>query len=128
MKHTYLFVMALVLFSCSPGPEIIKNQNWGAALGTSYSLTYLSDTHLDFQKEIDSVFAAVNQSLSTYIPSSDISKINRGDSTLVVDAMFRDIFQLSKEVYEKTNGYFDPTVGVCGRCLGFRAWKTNGPG
>ncbi len=119
MKHTYLFVIALVFFSCSSGPGLIKNQNSGAALGTSYNLTYLSDSRLDFQKEIDSVFAAVNQSLSTYIPSSDISKINRGDSTLVVDAMFRDIFELSKEVYEKTNGYFDPTVGVLVDAWGF---------
>lgn len=119
MRYTYLTVIALVLFSCSSGPEIIKNQDAGGALGTSYSLTYLSDEPLGFQKEVDSVFAAVNRSLSTYIPTSDISKINRGDSTLTVDAMFRDIFDLSKEVYEKTDGYFDPTVGVLVDAWGF---------
>jgi thiamine biosynthesis lipoprotein len=74
---------------------------------------------LDFQKGIDSVFAAVNRSLSTYIPSSDISKINCGDSTLTVDAMFRDVFELSKEVCKKTGGYFDPTVGVLVDAWGF---------
>ncbi len=120
MKYTYLPLIALLLFSCAPDrPEIFKNQNVGGALGTSYSLTYLSDKQLDFQKEIDSVFDAVNQSLSTYIPNSDISKINRGDSTVVVDAMFRDVFELSKEIYEKTDGYFDPTVGVLVDAWGF---------
>jgi len=119
-KYICLPIIALLLFSCSPDrPEIFKNQNSGEALGTSYNLTYLSDKQLDFQKEIDSVFDAVNHSLSTYIPNSDISKINRGDSTLVVDAMFRDVFELSKEIYDKTGGYFDPTVGVLVDAWGF---------
>lgn len=120
MKYTYLPLIALLLFSCSPDrPKIYKNENAGGALGTSYSLTYLSDKPLDFHKEIDSVFDAVNHSLSTYIPNSDISKINRGDSTLVVDAMFRDVFELSKEIYQKTEGYFDPTVGGLVDAWGF---------
>ncbi len=120
MKYTYFSLIALLLFSCSPDRRgIFKNQNTGGALGTSYSITYLSDKQLDFQKEIDSVFDTVNRSLSTYIPNSDISKINRGDSTLVVDAMFRDVFELSKEIYEKTEGYFDPTVGVLVDAWGF---------
>ncbi|HET8736884.1 MAG TPA: FAD:protein FMN transferase [Pricia sp.] len=123
MKYTYLLATALAFFSCSRTPEIIKNVSVGTALGTSYSLIYLSDRPLDFQREIDSVFAAVNRSLSTYIPTSDISKINRGDSTLVVDAMFRDVFRISKEVHEKTDGYFDPTVGVLVDAWGFGPGK-----
>lgn len=120
MKYTLLALFFLLVYSCTPdAPKIVKNQNVGAALGTSYSLTYLSNRQLDFQREIDSVFDAVNHSLSTYIPNSDISKINRGDSTLVVDAMFRDVFNLSKEIYEETNGYFDPTVGVLVDAWGF---------
>ncbi|MGB7392823.1 MAG: FAD:protein FMN transferase [Pricia sp.] len=119
MKYFGFSLMVLLVFSCSKSPEIIKNQSLGGALGTSYSLIYLSDRPRDFQKEIDSVFTAVNRSLSTYIPTSDISKINRGDSTVMVDAMFRDVFDLSKEVYGKTNGYFDPTVGVLVNAWGF---------
>ncbi len=91
----------------------------GGALGTSYSIIYLSDKELDYQTEIDSVFAVVNQSLSTYIPDSDISKINRGDSTLVVDHMFSEVFELSKEINGKTKGYFDPTVGTLVNAWGF---------
>lgn len=120
MKYTLLALFFLFIFSCTQNvPEIVKNQNVGAALGTSYSLIYMSNRQLDFQREIDSVFDAVNQSLSTYILDSDISKINRGDSTLVVDAMFRDVFNLSKEIYKETDGYFDPTVGVLVDAWGF---------
>ena len=125
-KQSNLVVLLLgaILFSCSPKEtKIFKNRNLGAALGTYYSLIYLSDEELDYQKEIDSVFAAVNQSMSTYIPDSDISKINQGDSTVVVDEMFQEVFQLSKDIYEKTGGYFDPTVGVLVDAWGFGPGK-----
>ena len=113
-------VLGIGLASCrQEPPQFIENVNSGAALGTSYNIIYLSDTKLNFQKGIDSVFQAINRSLSTYIPNSAISKINQGDSTLVVDQMFRDVFELSKEVSQKTNGYFDPTVGALVNAWGF---------
>jgi thiamine biosynthesis lipoprotein len=124
MRKLLLISYALFLVSCASNTStIIRNQNVGAALGTSYSIIYLADEKLDFQKEIDSVFAAINISMSTYIPDSDISKINRGDSTMVVDEMFQEVFQLSKEIYEKTDGYFDPTVGTLVNAWGFGPGK-----
>jgi thiamine biosynthesis lipoprotein len=74
---------------------------------------------LDLQLGIDSVFQAVNTSMSTYIPNSDISRINKGDSTIVVDDMFREVLAISREVYNETNGYFDPTVGILVNAWGF---------
>lgn len=119
-----ILFLSLFLSGCTPSkPEIFKNQNIGPALGTSYSIIYLSNQQLDYQQEIDSVFAVVNASLSTYIPDSDISKINKGDSTLVVDHMFQDVFALSKEVYAATKGHFDPTVGVLVDAWGFGPGK-----
>ena len=117
MKFIVSTLCMVVLGSCSP--DLYKNQSVGGALGTSYSLIYLSEEQVDYQSEIDSVFTAVNQSLSTYLPNSDISKINQGDSSIVVDAMFRDVFELSKEIYTKSDGYFDPTVGVLVNAWGF---------
>ena len=120
MIRVTLLLLTIFLVSCASDTEnLIKNRSVGAALGTSYSIIYLADKELDFQKEIDSVFRVVNQSLSTYIPTSDISKINQGDSTVVVDQMFRDVFELSKVIYQKTDGYFDPTVGVLVNAWGF---------
>ncbi len=95
----------------------------GGALGTTYHITYISDKQLDYQPEIDSVFAAINHSMSTYIQNSDISRINDGDSTVVVDQMFRDVFELSKQVHDSTDGYFDPTVGVLVDAWGFGPGK-----
>ncbi len=124
-ENLLVITICLLLFSsCTPkASEIVKNQNTGGALGTSYRLIYLADEELNFQKEIDSVFNGVNQSLSTYIPNSDISKINAGDSTIVVDKMFQEVFDLSKEIHLKTKGYFDPTVGTLVNAWGFGPGK-----
>ena len=97
----------------------VKNTNTGGALGTSYSIIYLAKDSLNFQQGIDSVFYAVNASMSTYLPDSDISKINKGDSTVIVDQMFEEVFTIAKEVYAATDGYFDPTVGVLVNAWGF---------
>ncbi len=95
------------------------NHTSGGALGTSYNITYLLPREMDLQKDIDSVFSAVNHSLSTYQTDSDISRINKGDTTVVIDQMFKDVFVLSKEIHTLTNGYFDPTVGVLVNAWGF---------
>lgn len=120
MKQYVILVLCGLLLSCkSDKKEVIKNQSTGGVFGTSFSIIYLSKDRLDYQQQIDSVFKVVNQSLSTYIPDSDISKINLGDSTLQVDHMFKDVFALSREIYKKTKGYFDPTVGTLVNAWGF---------
>ncbi|MBT8206249.1 MAG: FAD:protein FMN transferase [Eudoraea sp.] len=120
IKGISMGLVLVLIAACSDdqGPWE-RNFNYGGALGTSYSITYLTKEPRNYQQEIDSVFEVVNQSMSTYWPDSDISRINDGDSTLQVDHMFRDVFALSKEVYEKTKGYFDPTVGVLVNAWGF---------
>lgn len=119
MKLTGYLALFVFVSSCSLVDGTIKNTATGSALGTSYNIIYLADRKLDFQKEIDSVFEAVNTSMSTYRPDSDISRVNRGDSTVIVDQMFREVFELSKEINKRTNGYFDPTVGILVNAWGF---------
>jgi len=109
------FLRLLVLFFCfscllSCTKELVENRVSGNALGTTYSIIYYDSISKDITKDIDSVFADINASMSTYIPNSDISKINSGDSTVTVDHMFQEVFNLSKQINHKTKGYFDPTV------------------
>ncbi|HDZ07023.1 hypothetical protein LCGC14_0286350 [marine sediment metagenome] len=122
MKRYVLVVTVLLgmLQSCRQSGSVgVRNENVGGALGTSYSIISISSDKIDLQREIDSVFAVINHSLSTYIPESDISRINKGDSTVVVDEMFREVFKLSKEINKDTNGFFDPTVGTLVNAWGF---------
>lgn len=111
-------VFVLLFISCNPSkknePQVYNQE----ALGTYLSMTFFADEKKDFAKEVDSTIAAINQSMSTYIETSDISKINRGE-LITVDHMFEENFHKAKEIYEQTDAYFDPTVGLLVNYYGF---------
>lgn len=116
-------LLGSTFLACSQIPTTAKSLR-GYALGTSYNIQYTAAIPEEqVQKGIDSLLDALNQSLSTYIPQSDISKINRGDSTLVVDRHFKAVFTKATEVWQATGGYFDPTVGALVNAYGFGPGK-----
>ena len=47
-------------------------------------------------------------------PTSIISRINRNDSTVRTDEDFEHMYEVAREVSEKSNGAFDITVGTVG--------------
>lgn len=112
-------LILFVLFAACSKHEIVIID--GQALGTYYRIKYLDLGHdkKKFQKGIDSILNVINSSMSTYIPSSDISKINSGDSTIVVDEHFEKVFQKANLMWYKSQGYFDPTVGAWVNAYGF---------
>jgi len=102
----------LVLVSCKKQSKPINNFTSGEVFGTYYKIQFFDDAALDYTKQYDSLFSEVNKSISTYVPTSDISKINKGDVTILIDRHFKKVFEVSKEIYNETNGFFDPTIGV----------------
>ncbi len=118
MKKAVFLLVAIVLISCESTKSNL-NILEGNAIGTTFSIRYLDGYHISFEAKIDTLIKALNKSASTYIPSSDISKINKGDTTIVVDAFFEEIFMKSKNIYHETNGAFDPTIGILVNAWGF---------
>lgn len=116
LKPIILFFSLAFLFSCSSDEE---RSTYGEALGTTYSVQYYSDEQIPIDSALDSIFERVNQSMSTYRSSSDISRLNAGDSLVEVDSLFQEVFRLSKQVWEESGGYFDPTVGDLVNQYGF---------
>ncbi|MBL4905365.1 MAG: FAD:protein FMN transferase, partial [Flavobacteriaceae bacterium] len=119
MNRIIALLFISILISCNPQETDKTTRLEGFVFGTSYHITYVSNQQSDFQKSIDSLFYLVNKSLSTYLPTSDISKINAGDTSVVVDERFREVFHKSKRIHQETNGYFDPTVGNLVNAWGF---------
>ncbi|NND62393.1 MAG: FAD:protein FMN transferase [Flavobacteriaceae bacterium] len=117
MRFIYALIV-IVFISCG---KDTSNPNYvsGNAFGTTYNIQYYSSSDFDVEEGLDSVFYAVNKSVSTYMPSSDISKINHGDSTIIVDAIFKEVYNISEMVYTNSKGYFDPTIGVLRNAYGF---------
>lgn len=116
-----LYLIVVLLISCKTDTQPKTNVLKGNIFGTYYIVKYSnsSNKNINIQNGIDSVFNAINKSLNTYIPNSDISKINKGDTSVITDKMFQDVFKLSKKIHKESNGYFDPTVGNLRNAYGF---------
>jgi thiamine biosynthesis lipoprotein len=91
----------------------------GQTMGTTYSLTYLSQSGKNLQISVDSLLVVFNSSLSTYIPDSEISRFNRMDTLAFTLPYLPQVLNASKTVYENTAGAFDPTVGPLVNVWGF---------
>ena len=115
------YVLLLFLICCDSDYTKENKKINGFALGTSYSISYadLSLNENILEKEVDSIIQIINSSMSTYLPDSDISRINNGDSLVIVDKHFQKVYNTAKLVWKKTDGYFDPTVGALVNAYGF---------
>jgi thiamine biosynthesis lipoprotein len=102
-----------------PQAEGKKVELQGRTMGTTYSVKYLDAEGRNFQSGIDSLLVAFNLSLSTYISESEISRFNREALLKYESPFFYPVLKRSKEIYEKTGGGFDPTVGPLVNVWGF---------
>ncbi|HLO79681.1 MAG TPA: FAD:protein FMN transferase [Chitinophagaceae bacterium] len=111
-----------LLISCERGSKNTINIK-GAAQGTSYNITYLAGAYSNYRQSIDSIFKQIDLSMSTYVPGSIVSRLNRNDTTVLVDDHFATVFKKSMEVSENTKGLFDITVAPLVNAYGFGSIK-----
>lgn len=92
----------------------------GITMGViKYNIKYLDSDQRNFKNEIDSLLKDFNQSLSTYIPDSEISIFNQKGEVSLVFPYFYDVLEASAKVYKASNGAFDPTLGPLIDAWGF---------
>lgn len=95
----------------------------GFAQGTTYHITYIDSLNRDLQPEIEKILHDFDNSVSTYVPTSIISRINAGEKKVTVDKYFIACFNKAKEVWKNTEGAFDPTVYPLVNAWGFGPGK-----
>lgn len=120
MKITRLFIIVLflpILYSCESNYKKISLA--GEAQGTYYAITYFDKNGRNYQPQIDSLLRAFDLSVSLWVDESVISRINRGDTTVVPDEVFIYNFNLSKQISQQSEGYFDFTIGPLASAWGF---------
>ena len=118
MRVPFLMVCVLFFFAqCNHKANLIQIQ--GEAQGTSYNIRYFSTDNINYKDEIHSLLKAIDQSLSTYVPNSVISRINKNDTTVIVDKYFAEVFRKAQEISEKTGGVFDVTIAPVINAWGF---------
>ncbi|MCL3778764.1 FAD:protein FMN transferase [Prolixibacteraceae bacterium JC049] len=90
----------------------------GFTQGTIYHIVYEHPQGKNIKPAIEKELERFNNSLSTYIPTSTISKVNQNLS-IEVDTLFERCFQRGKEISKATNGAFDMTVMPLVNAWGF---------
>ena len=109
-------VVLFALTGCEKAPNVSQLRLSGATMGTSYHISLIADPSSTdsqaLQTDIDQLLADINQSMSTYIPSSEINRLN----TLATEQWFdvsvdlMQVLRISHEVSELSSGAFDITV------------------
>ncbi len=129
-SRIYLLVLMIAIFVVwryrQNQPKEVYLQ--GITMGViPYNIKYIDPSQQNYKREIDSLLVDFNQALSTYVPDSEISNFNKTGTIEFDFPYFYDVLSASEEVYKKTNGAFDPTVGPLIDAWGFGEGKLIGP-
>jgi thiamine biosynthesis lipoprotein len=117
-KLIFILCGSIILYSCNQSQKTTYISIGGFTQGTTYNITYESMDSTDYKKDIEYLLAEFDTSLSTYIPTSVISKINRNESTKS-DYYLNIVLKKAEEIYKITNGAFDITVAPLVNAWGF---------
>ncbi|MEM8484125.1 MAG: FAD:protein FMN transferase [Bacteroidota bacterium] len=134
VRFSFLLLLSLVLFTgCTndtpalPVDSLIQYS--GQTMGTTYNITAVASHDVTTAPKklkllTDGWLIKVNESLSTYIDTSIISRINASSDTSVwhpVDVHFVTVFERAKAIHTSTAGAFNPALGPLITAWGFGA-------
>jgi len=121
MKSLIPVLSVIILFSFSSCKKAEFDSFNGFAQGTTYSIVFEKNKTIttdSLHKKVESILHDFDMSLSLYIDSSILSRINRNED-VTVDKYFEEVFRISAEISVLTGGAFDVTVGPLVRSWGF---------
>ena len=114
--------MALVCTACLPQKELRLT---GKTMGTTYHIKVVAGwltSGADLQAQIDKRLIAINRSMSTFDPASEISRFNAITSTNEVLSISKDfsyVLQVAAKLYQLTGGAWDGTLDPLINLWGF---------
>ena len=121
-KIALCFLLLVFLTGCSAEKEVVFE---GTTMGTTYQIKiiagYFKRTS-GLKEKIDSRLHVINQSMSTYLPDSEISRFNAIQDTrekLAVSDDFLQVILAAGDIYEKTGGAWDGTIKPLVNLWGF---------
>jgi len=127
LKLVLIITLVIMLSACFPSNPSDKTEVLlqGHTMGTTYNIKVVATIEqveiLKLQQKIDAALKQVNQEMSTYITSSEISVFNQSKSTAAVEvsAGFARVLKESIRLGELTGGKLDVTVGPLVNLWGF---------
>jgi len=119
-SQTCLLLLFLIIAGCSNNKKDYSTIA-GVAQGSTYSMIIENSNHFDASEvnnKVGEILHAFDMSLSLYVDSSIVSRINRND-TVTCDSFFIEDFEKSRMIWQLTGGAFDVTVAPLVRAWGF---------
>ena len=117
------FFLAFFLIACQQEQQYTKIS--GSTMGTTYQVTFDSSEVAPkaIKNAISEELELINQLMSTYIPDSEINQFNRASATQCFSFSDRTwaVLIAARDIYHKTHGAFDITVGPLVQRWGFDA-------
>lgn len=125
-RRFFLPVACLIfLTSCQPERPAQLHEFTGLTMGTSWSVLVnageLPLAKPRLQAEFNTILNQVNLAMSTYLPGSELSRVNATDSAgwITVSASLMHVLQAAREVNRLTQSAFDITAGPLVNIWGF---------
>lgn len=107
--QTLLVIGCMVTFTnCSNNS--CRMELYGTTQGTYYKVVYYDENRRNLKEEVDSLLNAFDMSLSVYNPHSLVSRINNGDTSVVVDDFLMENLLIAGNMYSLSDGAFDVTA------------------
>ena len=126
MRFFLTSVICLVsLASCGTEQPAELHEFFGLTMGTSWSVKINAETlplpRQQLKPQFDAILNRVNREMSTYLPDSELSKINAADSAgrISVSPTLMEVLQAARGISHLSQGAFDVTVGPLVNLWGF---------
>ena len=125
VRSLLLVTCGCFLASCAPERPEELHEFTGLTMGTSWSVlvhaAQLPLTRPRLQSEFSTILNRVNSEMSTYLPESELSRINDtgGAAWLTVSASLMHVLQAAQDISRSTQGAFDVTIGPLVNLWGF---------
>lgn len=121
MRYLSIFVCLLILSCTQREPRLVVHT--GNAQGSTFQVRFMSTLQVKaddaIKTEIGQIFEDIDNSMSTWVPTSLISQVNESGEWIEVDDYFITVLNRSLEIAAESDGDFDPTVGPLVRLWGF---------
>lgn len=120
--HVLICALACLMMGCGLKKEVIFS---GQTMGTTYHVTVVTgyfDRLPGLQGKIDDCLEAINRSMSTFRPESEISRFNamtEPDKKFKPSDDFWAVMSTGRKIYDLTDGAWDATVDPLVNLWGF---------
>lgn len=115
MRCIYILILWLTVISCTSREYRVID---GFTQGTTFHIAYSDDAGVPMDALVEHLLNRIDSSLSVYNKESIVSKVNRGEET-VLDTLFINVFNKSLEVNIKSEGLFDVSASPIFNLWGF---------